>query len=334
MAEKSSPFLQMNAAPPRPARRLGRRLAACIGVLLLAIVVAAFVWRYFHSGLLTDAVVDGQRAVVTAPADGRVLETGAAADALVKEGQGLFVLDVSAAASGRDAAGQARLNTLEDQLRAAENAEEQARLALRQASQDHARILVVLRGLGQPAENDTAARQTRTRLQAEEATARTALENARTRLETASSARYVAADACRQLRADLGIGRQQARRRPEPPLLVSAPMGGRLTALAAEPGSRVARGQTLAVIEPVLAEQLWISAFVRPADALKLKPEQEFRLRFEGMPDFELTGRLTFVGDAPVPGAPGIPVRLSLEDYDPLTMPSLPIGLQVEAKRK
>ena len=333
MAEKTSPFLHLNAAPPTPGKRLSRKLGIVIALVLLAILAASIVWRVAHQGLLMDAVVGGQAADVIAPANGQIVEVRVTEDQPVNAGQPLFVLDVSAFASGKDAADQARLKGLADQVKAAEKAEEEARAALRQASQAHARALLALRGLGQPG-NDTTAQQRYAQAQSEEIAARTGLEKTRTRLETASSARYVTADAHRQAREALGLHREQDRRKPQPPVIVNALMEGRLSSLTVSQGSTVNAGQPMAVIKPVLAQHFWINAYARPAEAAKFTAGQEFRLLFPGLSDFELTGKLESVTETPAPGALGVPVRLSLPDYDPLTMPKLAIGQPVEAKRK
>ena len=333
MAEKTSPFLHLNAAPPTPGKRLSRKLGIIIALVFLAILAASIVWRTAHQGLLLDAVVGGQTADVIAPANGQVVDVRVAENQPVNAGQPLFMLDVSAFASGKDAAAQARLKGLEDQVKATEKAEEDARVTLRQASQAHARALLALRSLTQP-DNTTTAQQRYAQAQSEEIAARTGLENARTRLETASSARYVTADAYRQAREALGLHREQDRRRPQPPVIVNALMEGRLSSLTVSQGSKVNAGQSMAVIKPVLAEHFWINAYARPAEAAKFTAGQEFRLRFPGISDFELTGKLESVAETAVPNAPGVPVRLSLPGYDPLTMPKLAIGQAVEANRK
>lgn len=333
MTEKSSPFLQLNAAPPSPGRRLSRKLTAIIGVILLAIFVAAFCYRYFLTSLLFDAVVDGQRATVSAPAGGQVQEVHVNPGQIVNPGQPLFVIDLSVTPGNNSAVVTSRLKTLEEQIRSAEKTEEEARLMLQQASQAHARALVALRGMRRPAAEDTAGRQTYARMQSEEVAARTGLEAAHNRLETASSARYVVQNAYRQMRETLGVNQNRARGRAQQPLIVMAPMQGRLENMAIAPGMLVGHGQPLAEIMPVLPEHMWISASVDQRNAAKLKQGKAFRLRFPEHPDLELTGELEAVG-TPAPDTPAVPVRLRLVDYDPLSMPALVFGETVELKEK
>lgn len=323
----------MNAAPLSPGRKLGRAVGALICLLLLALVVAALWWRFIaQPGLIFGAVVDGQRGVLTARADGQVIEVRAAPDQVVSVGQPLLFLallpDPGMAADTREA-----LEAMRERVTAGERAEKEARAEVERASLEHARRQLALRGAGQAASGGEASRQEQERLRAEERRAAAALEAAKNRAEALSLARQSVENAYRQMRE--AVRRQTEGRAAEPEqMAVVAPSAGKISMLDAKPGMRVRSGQTLAVIEPVLPEQIWVVGFVKPANLTRLRPDKVFALRFPGHSQ-RLTGQVDAIQENPPQSdLPGVPVRLRLNGYDPLTMPALVIGQKVDVQEQ
>ena len=335
MTEKSSPFLQMNAAPPSPKRKLGLMIGAVIGVLLLAILSAAVWWRFVVQGeLIFKAVVDGQRAVVTARAEGRVTDVRVTADQVVSAGQDLIVLTpVPGADKSADA--QAAVEAMRERVLAGEQVEKKAREELEQASLEHARRQLAVRGAGQPVPGSESSRLEHERLRAEERKARSDLEAAKKRSEVASLSRQSVESVYKQLREALRREQTENDKARTAHAILTSPMAGRVSVLGVTPGMQVRQGQTLAVIEPILAEHIWVTGFVRPGEVAKLRTDKVFTLYFPDHPELKLTGQVDAVQENAVgKDLPGIPVRLRLNGYDPLSMPRLGIGQTVEVREE
>lgn len=325
----------MSEAPPPPGRRFGRRigrgLGVVIAVILLAMIVAAVWYRYEHSRIIFDAVVDGERTIIVARTDGVITELRTAIGQVVNAGDALFVIAPGPGADmGADA--RASADALRERVQAGEREEKAARDAMQQAALAHSRAQLALRGAGQPVPGSEASRQEHERLRTEERKARNELDAAKMRYEAVSHARQSVESAYRQTRE--AIARYQTEAREGRLLRVLAtPGAGRVSVLDVAVGRPVREGQTLAVIEPVLPEQFWVVGFVRPQQVTTLRPQQRVGLRFADHPSLQLTGQVDMLrADADLKNLPGVPVRIVLHGYDPLTMPTLVPGQQVDVR--
>jgi membrane fusion protein (multidrug efflux system) len=332
MPEKSSPFLRLRAVPLSLRGKLARAIGAIIGVVLLALVATAVWWRFAGPDLVFDAVVDGERGLVTVRSTGRVMSVRAEVGQVISAGQPLIFLaplsETDLSADTRE-----RLENLRERITAEERTEKDAQEAVSQAALAHARKQLALRKQPAAGSGNDAARKDMERLRAEESAARAGLEAAKNRAEAASLARLNVENAYRQTREAL-LHQTGTRGKPAQTAM-TAPMAGRLSSLDARPGMTVQPGQTLAEIDPILPDQLWIVGFVKPANVTKLRPETVFALRFPDHPDLRLSGQIDAIqDDPPQKNLPGLPVRIRLNDYDPLTMPPLSVGEKAEAREK
>jgi multidrug resistance efflux pump len=302
-----------------------RRPGLWFAVLALAGIAAAAIIRlYPASPLVFEAVLEGERRHVAAPCAGTVMEILVAPDQIVRAGAPLALVLPNNAGGGVSPAVRA---DLQNKLEAARKGEETALNAVQRAALAHTRAQLALYEAGAGADTPQD-RQQRANLRA--AMQRTAadLEAARSRHEAASAARRKAEDAYRQVREP---GDGAANSNQPPPAAATAPQDGRIERLSVAAGTKVRGGQSLMLIGPVTAEQFWVAGYARPERTDELPPGRTLALRLVEQ-NLRLTGSViaTRPAEAGTEGkARAVPVRIRLDDYDPLTMPALQPGQKV-----
>ena len=308
-----------------------RSVLAKLAGYSLALALAALAvfggWFWLYSKPLTTAgLVEGT--VQTILAEGPAV----VAEMLVQQGQiiqpGTQVLSLSGKAGASQAQGRARLKILEDtlkeQLSAQENGEKSAQALVEEAARKHAKILVVLRAAPAGGQNAATA--------AEEKKTRQALEAARQQLDAASHSRAKTSLDYQRVHAELmaSLNNPEPREAPENPAAIApyvALFASRVKALTVKKGDTVKDGQSLAVLVPVLAENLWVSACLDEQSLQKLAVNPQVRLHVEAASPLELDGLFEglIAENADTNTCSALKAgtrkaRFSLAGYDPLTM--------------
>lgn len=320
----SLPELPKNQKDTRSA--LDRLTGYSLGLALAALVVFGG-WFWLYSRPLTTAgIVEGTVQTMLAEGAGKVTEI------LVQQGHiaqpGTQVLSISGKTGANQAQGRISLKRLEDtlkeQLRAQENGEKNAQALVEEAARKHAKILVGLRAAPAGGQNAATA--------AEEKKARQALEGARQQLEAASHSRAKTSLDYQRVHAGLLASLNQ----PDPggsqenPAAIApyvALFASRVKALTVNKGDTVEDGQSLAVLVPVLAENLWVSACLDEQSLQQLAANPQVRLHVEAASPLELDGLFEgLIAENPDTStcsalkAGTRKARFSLAGYDPLTM--------------
>lgn len=238
--------------------------------------------------------------------------------------------------------------------------ENAARRDVEQLSTDHAKLLLEARRLEAQGGSSAAARDRMNKARLAELSAREALEMAQRRFEAISRARASSDGELVRYRAELaalarmpaGLRESQLAsleakvREAELDLaaaVIVSPLDGQVAGLAVTVGSAVRRGQTVAVVSPVLPADLWISARFAQADAASVIIGDQCTVTFPDYPNVKLAGVVASTREATaeaalaqnVPGtgagaarSSGMAVRIAIPDYNAETMPVLQVGMK------
>ncbi|HEY3354661.1 MAG TPA: efflux RND transporter periplasmic adaptor subunit [Polyangia bacterium] len=135
--------------------------------------------------------------------------------------------------------------------------------------------------------------------------ARKELEQAQTDLEVARSELGRATTRLRLLGMDPGeVGR---------PLVVRAPVSGRIIDLATAPG-QYQNEPAAAMMTVADLSTIWVTASVPEKDIQRVVIGEEARIEFSAYPGQRLTGQVAFIGDVLVPETRSVKVRIQLDN--------------------
>ena len=123
-------------------------------------------------------------------------------------------------------------------------------------------------------------------------------------------------------------------------VLVS-PVEGYLLAVLAKPGMQAEPGETMVQIVPLDSEYLWVNAYFDEKEIVNFKVGQPCRIEITAMPELDLEGHILSIRAATAGVALQddgfsdnfknknnmIPIKVSIDNYDPAVMPPVRLGM-------
>lgn len=279
------------------------RIANILAAGVCVAALAAGIWHYYDMGrvVLEDAHVAGVVRSVVAPVgavvgslkvrQGDTVAPGDELLRLVAPGRG----DADAMPHADGASHQQHEREAHAAWQAATKVEEGVRRQLELRSTEHARALVVLRGMRADA---SVAYATLQRAERDEREARKAYDAARKSAEDASTLRAEAEAAWRTLREGRQMAvSQHAVARVIPVVhVVRAEASGTVTGVLVREGATVTTGQPLLEMTPTSAADLWVVGCIPKGREASVRKGMVCSLRLDGVPG-DVRGRVVSLED-------------------------------------
>ena len=312
--------------PPRAARSRKHLIPA---VILVLAMVGVAVWLYFGRVTSTDAMLNGNVALLEAPFDGRIVAVPVTDGQLVAAGTVLVQLDDSFLRGAVQEA-RARLDAMDSgiagaplsaeavreaeqaimaAMQKARNDEAQARREYEHQTTLHVQAQLALRRLeSQVSRPPSGAERNAAKLA--EIESRSAMEQAQADFESISRHRAATDNSLARFRQDVAR-QQQLNQNPDQRLqqrqfqamwlarteaaleaaTLKAPWPGLVGRLHAGPGSLVRKGQLLGTLTPVSPANLWVDARLADKDAARITAGMKARVEFsESTPPLTIDG--------------------------------------------